>query len=348
MSTTETDNKSLELAKKLDEGITQTVVANATQPGSIGALLQKEGISPEEEKGKAAKTMWSGALHVNIPDIGIIDQTYQVKFAKVATDLTMPPTKKIWVPTEAALKEAKEQNRYVEVESHQSEVVYAIDTQTGTKTPVPIEQVVYIPDEKRAPMPIEIAKETHYYAISTRMSEEGKEERYILWGTPVPPEQVKEFEIVNGMIGDEAQLFYGKPDVMEVMDEDFVKLKRAQEYKFKEVYQMGPVIDKKKKVYEDPNRIKLLAQTLLEHRTALVFFWTNGFAKRKDGTGGTKDYYTGVLYPYVREDDGKMWLFFGTAEGAVKPDTSWAVDAWKGIVEEAPAARMAKRPKLSK
>jgi hypothetical protein len=346
MSTTETDNKSLELAKKLDEGITQTVVANATQPGSIGALLQKEGIAPEEVKGKAARTMWSGALHVNIPDIGITDQTYQVKFAKVATDLAMPETKKLWIPSEEALKAAKEENKYVEVESHQLEVVYAIDPVTKERKEVPHElvstNVVYVANEKATPQPILIQKETRNFAVRTDVTPEGKEERYILYGQPIPDAEVKEFEVVNGMIGDEAQLFYGKPEIMEITDEDYVKLQRTAEYKFAEIYQMGPVVDKKKKVFEDPNRIKLLAQTLLEHRTALVFFWTNGFYK------GSKIYYTGVLYPYVREEDGKMWLFFGTAEGAVKPDTSWAVDAWKGAVADAPTARMAKRPKLSK
>ncbi len=81
---------------------------------------------------------------------------------------------------------------------------------------------------------------------------------------------------------------------IEVAEDAFVSLERVAEYRFKEVYMLAP--DPDKKVKESKSRVVKLARHLLDKQTALVAFfsWGRGY-----------QYYTAVIYPYERKEDGE-------------------------------------------
>ena len=114
---------------------------------------------------------------------------------------------------------------------------------------------------------------------------------------------------------------------IEVETDGFVPLERLSEYKFKEVYQLGPDTDKK--VKETTSRIKQLARYLLQKETALVSFfsWGRGY-----------QFYTSVIYPYERKD-GRLWLLMGLSEGILVLDDAWALEEEARVREATGGAR---------
>jgi hypothetical protein len=120
-------------------------------------------------------------------------------------------------------------------------------------------------------------------------------------------------QIVDKQDNEEIEPF-DRTTKIEVEADGFVPLERLSEYKFKEVYQLGPDTDKK--VKETVSRIKQLARYLLQKDTALVSFfsWGRGY-----------QFYTSVIYPYERKD-GRLWLLMGLSEGILLLDDAWALE----------------------
>lgn len=121
---------------------------------------------------------------------------------------------------------------------------------------------------------------------------------------------------------------------IEVEPDGFVPLERLEEYKFKEVYELGPDTDAK--VKETPARVKQLARYLLEKQTALVSFfsWGRGY-----------QFYTAVVYPYERKKDGRLWLLMGLSEGVLKLDPTWSLEEEAKEEESVPPVPVAEKRK---
>ena len=125
---------------------------------------------------------------------------------------------------------------------------------------------------------------------------------------------------------------------IEVAEDAFVSLERVPEYRFKEVYMLAP--DPDKKVKESKNRVNQFARHLLEKQTALVAFfsWGRGY-----------QYYTAVIYPYERKEDGRLWLLMGMSEGILQLDYGMSLEeaTQKEVEPNVPLVTVAKKPKVS-
>lgn len=278
--------------------------------------MSKTDIFAEVEKqaeSTGARASWRGVLSLNIPTLGLGSVEYHLRAAKAHGDLQ--PVK--------FMKIDKETGK--EVVSREVPKIYRYKLGPNGER-LDVEEV---PQE-------EIKEKIRYhgeYYISVR-----NEKRFFLkdeleisgkW-IEVPASQV-----IDKQGGEEIEPF-DRTTRIEVGADGFVPLERIAEYKFKEVYQLGPDTDKK--VKETSNRIRQFARYLLEKQTALVSFfsWGRGY-----------QFYTSVIYPYERKD-GRLWLLMGLSEGILKLDDTWALEEEKQK-EELPPVPVAtrKKPKVA-
>lgn len=119
--------------------------------------------------------------------------------------------------------------------------------------------------------------------------------------------------------------------VKEISIEGAVHLSRLSEYKIKEYYMMKP--DDK---HEKAGRVSKLARTLLERQVALkaFFSWGRGFS-----------YYTAVIFPYERKEDGRLWLVMGLAEGRTTFDEAWSLETAQATTQKLEPVPLISKPK---
>ncbi len=98
--------------------------------------------------------------------------------------------------------------------------------------------------------------------------------------------------------------------------------------------------DPDKKVRESSNRVHKFARYLLEKQTALVAFfsWGRGY-----------QYYTAVIYPYERKEDGGLWLLMGMSEGILQLDYGMSLEeaTTKEPEPNVPLISVARKPKVN-
>lgn len=277
--------------------------------------MSKTDIFAEVEKqseSAGTRASWRGVLSLNIPTLGLGSVEYHLRAAKAHGDLQPVKFTKI----------DKESGK--EVVSREVPKLYRYKIGPNGER-LDVEEV---PQE-------EVKEKVRYggeYYISAR-----NERRYFLkdeleisgkW-IEIPASQV-----IDKQEGEEIELF-DRTTRIEVGADGFVPLERLAEYKFKEVYQLGPDTDKK--VKETSNRIRQFARYLLEKQTALVSFfsWGRGY-----------QFYTSVIYPYERKD-GRLWLLMGLSEGILKLDDTWALQEEKEQEELPPVPVARKKPKVT-
>jgi len=277
--------------------------------------MSKTDIFTEVEKqseSPGTRASWRGILSLNIPTLGLGSVEYHLRAAKAHGDLQ--PVKFIKID--------KESGR--EVVSREVPKLYRYKIGPNGER-LDVEEV---PQE-------EVREKIRYegdYHISAR-----NERRYFLkdeleisgkW-IEIPASQV-----IDKQDGEEIEPF-DRTTRIEVGADGFVPLERLAEYKFKEVYQLGPDTDKK--VKETNSRIRQFSRYLLEKQTALVSFfsWGRGY-----------QFYTSVIYPYERKD-GRLWLLMGLSEGILKLDDTWALQEEKEQEELPPVPVAKKKPKVT-
>ena len=272
-----------------------------------------EVVESQAAEGTQSRASWRGILSLNIPTLGLGSVEYHLRAAKAHGDLQAVKFTKVDRDSgkEVLSREVPRLYRYRIGPSGER-----LDAQE-------------IPQE-------EVREKVRYeadYHVSAR-----NERRFFLKddleisGKWV---EVPTANVVDRQNGEDIEPF-DRTTKIEVGAEGFVPLERLAEYKFKEVYQLGPDTDKK--VKETSNRVRQFARYLLEKQTALVSFfsWGRGY-----------QFYTSVIYPYERKD-GRMWLLMGLSEGVLKLDESWALQDQK-LEEELPPVPVAikKKPKVT-
>jgi hypothetical protein len=277
--------------------------------------MSKTDIFAEVEKqseSTVTRASWRGVLSLNIPTLGLGSVEYHLRAGKAHGDLQPVKFTKI----------DKESGK--EVVSREVPKLYRYKIGPNGER-LDVEEV---PQE-------EVREKVRYgseYYISAR-----NERRYFLkdeleisgkW-IEIPASQV-----IDKQDGEEVEPF-DRTTRIEVGADGFVPLERLSEYKFKEVYQLGPDTDKK--VKETSNRIRQFSRYLLEKQTALVSFfsWGRGY-----------QFYTSVIYPYERKD-GRLWLLMGLSEGILKLDDTWALQEEKEQEELPPVPVARKKPKVT-
>ena len=277
--------------------------------------MSKTDIFTEVEKqseSPGTRASWRGVLSLNIPTLGLGSVEYHLRAAKAHGDLQ--PVKFIKIDKESGK----------EVVSREVPKLYRYKIGPNGER-LDVEEV---PQE-------EVREKIRYegdYHISAR-----NERRYFLkdeleisgkW-IEIPASQV-----IDKQDGEEIEPF-DRTTRIEVGADGFVPLERLAEYKFKEVYQLGPDTDKK--VKETNSRIRQFSRYLLEKQTALVSFfsWGRGY-----------QFYTSVIYPYERKD-GRLWLLMGLSEGILKLDDTWALQEEKEQEELPPVPVAKKKPKVT-
>jgi dipeptidyl aminopeptidase/acylaminoacyl peptidase len=268
-------------------------------------------VEKEADTKGSIRPSWRGILSLNVPKLGLGTMQYHLRAGKAHGDLQ--PVKYVKIDKETG-KEVVPR-----------EVVRLYRYKIGPKGErTDYEEISY--DEAK-----EKVRYDGDYFISAR-----NEKRFFLkeeleqlgqW-VEVPASRV-----VDKQEEEEVEPF-DRTTTIEVDKDGFVPLERLAEYKFKEIYQLGPDTDKK--VRETSDRVRQLARYLLDKQTALVSFFS---------WGKSYQYYTAVLYPYERKD-GRLWLLMGLSEGILQLDDAWAL-------EEKPEERLApvpvarKKPKVS-
>ncbi|MDA4121786.1 MAG: hypothetical protein OK456_01245 [Thaumarchaeota archaeon] len=273
-------------------------------PKSIFSEVEKQA-----ESATAAKASWRGVLSIDIPSLGLGSVEYHLRAAKAHGNLQPVHLIKIDKKTgrEVVSREVPVMYRYKEGPSGERVDVAEVSRDEARK------YVRYKTD-----FLISVKSERRYF-LRTELETAGK------W-VEVPADR-----IIDKQDGEEVEPF-DRTTKIEVEKDGFVPLERLSEYKFKEVYQIGPDTDKK--VKETASRVKQLARYLLEKQTALVSFfsWGRGY-----------QYYTSVIYPYERKD-GRLWLLMGMSEGILVLDDAWALaDEKEG--ERLPAVPVAAKKK---
>ncbi len=272
-------------------------------------------VEKQAEGGASTRASWRGILSLNVPTLGLGAMQYHLKAGKAHGDLQPVKFVKIDSTTgkEVVSREVPRMYRY----------------KVGPKGErLDFFEIGY--DEAR-----EKVRYENDYLVAVRT-----ERRYFqkedleLSGKLI---EVPIDRVVDRQDGEEVEPF-DRTTRIEVEEDGFVPLERLTEYKFKDIYQLGPDTDKK--VREETPRVRQLARYLLEKQTALVSFfsWGRGY-----------QYYTAVVYPYERKD-GKLWLLMGLSEGILKLDSTWALEE---SAEEERAKKLAplpvarKKPKVS-
>jgi len=158
--------------------------------------------------------------------------------------------------------------------------------------------------------------------------------------TEVPYENTGDFQEIGGQLEEVSP--FDRTDLMEISEKDVVPLDRTLEYLFKSVYVLSA--NTSKEVKESPNRVLNFARTLLENQVAVVSFFAWG---RKTITGGYT-FYTAVIFPYERKQDGKLWLLMGMSEGILTLPESWSLEAkFPTTFEPLAPVPTAKKPKVN-
>jgi len=131
--------------------------------------------------------------------------------------------------------------------------------------------------------------------------------------------------------GEEEVVMFERVKNLEI--EGAVHLGRLSEYKFKELYMLKPDSE----AHETPERIRKFARTLLERQLALkcFFSWGRGFA-----------FYSAIIYPYERSEDGRLWLILGLAEGRTTYDEAWSLAQGKTEKQVEPVPLVRRTPKV--
>lgn len=270
-------------------------------------------VEKQAESSTAARASWRGVLALDIPAIGLGSVEYHLRAAKAHGNLQ--PVNFIKVDKksgkEVVSREVPVMYRYREGSSGER-----IDVQEVSRD----EAKKYV--RYKGEYQVSIRNEKRYF-LKQELELSGK------W-VEIPVDR-----IIDKQDGEEIEPF-DRTQRIEVDKEGFVSLERLSEYKFKEVYQMGPDTDKK--VKETGGRIRQLARYLLEKQTALVAFfsWGRGY-----------QFYTGVIYPYERKD-GRLWLLMGLSEGILVLDDAWALEEQKEgeRLASVPVAKK-KKPKVT-
>jgi hypothetical protein len=268
-------------------------------------------VEKQADSAAASRASWRGVLSLNIPTLGLGAVEYHLRAAKAHGNLQPVSYVKIDTKTgkEVVSREVPVMYRYKEGPSGERLDVQEVPRDEARK------HVKY-----DAKYQISVKTERRFF-LKNELEMSGK------W-VEVPLNQ-----IVDKQDEEEIEPF-DRTTKIEVETDGFVPLERLSEYKFKEVYQLGPDTDKK--VKETVSRIKQLARYLLQKDTALVSFfsWGRGY-----------QFYTSVIYPYERKD-GRLWLLMGMSEGILKLDDAWALADERGAARlpEVPVAR--KKPKV--
>ena len=264
----------------------------------------------------ASRASWRGVLSLNAPEIGLGSVQYHLRAAKVHGDQKAVEFKKV----------DKDSGKEVVARDVPKLFGYRLGP-NGERLDIkeiPYEEVKESVRFKS--QDLVFAKSERRYFLKDDLEVSGK------W-TEVPPSQV----IDKQEDGEVIEPFDRTTDI-EVAEDAFVSLERVAEYRFKEVYMLAP--DPDKKVKESKNRVVKLARHLLDKQTALVAFfsWGRGY-----------QYYTAVIYPYERKEDGELWLLMGMSEGILQLDSSWSLEDNPVKQEEppVPTITVARKPKVN-
>lgn len=283
-------------------------MAKNTSSKNIFAEVEKQA-----DAATTARASWRGVLALNIPTLGLGAVEYHLRAAKAHGDLKPVQFVKVDKKTgkEVVPREVARMYRYKLGPSGERIDMEEIPPEEAKK------KVRY--DGKWL---VSVRTEKRYF-LKQELEVSGQ------W-VEIPASQV-----IDKQDGEEIEPF-DRTTHVEVDKDGFVPLERLAEYKFKEVYQLGPDTDKK--VKETVSRVKQLARYLLEKQTALVAFfsWGRGY-----------QFYTAVIYPYERKD-GMMWLLMGMSEGILQLDEAWSLEAEeeKGA-KLAPVPTARKKPKVT-
>ena len=268
-------------------------------------------VEKQADSAGSARASWRGVLSLDIPSLGLGAVDYHLRAAKAHGDLKPVQFVKLDKKTgkEVVSREVPRMYRYTLGPAGERLDLQEISPEEAKK------KVRY--DGKFL---VSVRNEKRYF-LKHELEMSGQ------W-VEVPFDRV-----VDKQDGEEIEPFERTTRV-EVDKEGFVPIERLEEYKFKEVYQLGADTDKK--VKETASRVTQLARYLLEKQTALVAFfsWGRGY-----------QFYTCVIYPYERKD-GLMWLLMGMSEGVLKLDETWALQpaAERETLPPVPTAK--KKPKV--
>jgi hypothetical protein len=248
-------------------------------------------VEKQADSAAASRASWRGVLSLNIPTLGLGAVEYHLRAAKAHGNLQPVSYIKIDTKTgkEVVSREVPVMYRYKEGPSGERLEMQEVSRDEAKK------HVKY-----QSKYQISIKTEKRFF-LKNELEMSGK------W-VEVPLNQIVDKQ------GDEEIEPFDRTTKIEVEADGFVPLERLSEYKFKEVYQLGPDTDKK--VKETVSRIKQLTRYLLQKDTALVSFfsWGRGY-----------QFYTSVIYPYERKD-GRLWLLMGLSEGILLLDDAWALE----------------------
>jgi hypothetical protein len=248
-------------------------------------------VEKQADSAAASRASWRGVLSLNIPTLGLGAVEYHLRAAKAHGNLQPVSYIKIDTKTgkEVVSREVPVMYRYKEGPSGERLEMQEVSRDEAKK------HVKY-----QSKYQISIKTERRFF-LKNELEMSGK------W-VEVPLNQIVDKQ------GDEEIEPFDRTTKIEVEADGFVPLERLSEYKFKEVYQLGPDTDKK--VKETVSRIKQLTRYLLQKDTALVSFfsWGRGY-----------QFYTSVIYPYERKD-GRLWLLMGLSEGILLLDDAWALE----------------------
>lgn len=270
-------------------------------------------VERQADSAAGPRASWRGVLSLNLPTLGLGAVEYHLRAAKAHGNLQPVNYVKIDAKTgrEVVSREVPVIYRYKEGPSGERLEMQEVTREEARK------HVRY-----DAKYQITVRTEKRYF-LKNELEMSGK------W-VEVPAGQIADKQ------GDEEIEPFDRTTKIEVETDGFVPIERLSEYKFKEVYQLGPDTDKK--VKETGSRVKQLARYLLQKDTALVAFfsWGRGY-----------QFYTSVIYPYERKD-GRLWLLMGLSEGILILDDAWALQEDRES-EKLPAVPVAqkKKPKVT-
>jgi hypothetical protein len=266
-------------------------------------------VEKQADSAAAARASWRGVLSLNIPTLGLGAVEYHLRAAKAHGSLQPVNFVKVDQKTgkEVVSREVPVIYRYKEGPSGERLEMQEVPREEAKK------HVKY-----NGKFQISVRNEKRFF-LKNELEVSGK------W-VEIPASQ-----IVDKQNGEEVEPF-DRTTKIDVEPDGFVPLERLSEYKFKEIYQLGPDTDKK--VKETVSRTKQLARYLLQKDTALVSFfsWGRGY-----------QFYTSVIYPYERKD-GRLWLLMGLSEGILLLDDAWALQEEKDS-ERLPAVPEARKKK---
>jgi len=266
-------------------------------------------VEKQSDSAAGPRASWRGVLSMNLPSLGLGAVEYHLRAAKAHGNLQPVSYVKIDNETgkEVVSREVPVLYRYKEGPSGERIELQEVTREEAKK------HVRY--DSKYQ---ITVKTEKRYF-LKNELEMSGK------W-VEVPLSQIVDKQ------GEEEIEPFDRTTKIEVEPDGFVPLERLSEYKFKEVYQLGPDTDKK--VKETGSRVKQLARYLLQKDTALVSFfsWGRGY-----------QFYTSVIYPYERKD-GRLWLLMGLSEGILVLDDAWALQEDRES-EKLPAVPVAQKKK---